>query len=85
MKTLRIHDPRYKTNPDLFCKAQIEPSWNPYESMDLQNQSTGTQLPDMIPATLIATLSKNFQNLVMIRNEADQGIESTEIPLKQSR
>ena len=28
LKTLRIRDPRYKTNPDLFCKARIEPFWS---------------------------------------------------------
>ncbi len=25
---LRICDPRYKTNPDLYCKAQIKPFWS---------------------------------------------------------
>jgi len=27
-KTLRIWDPRYETNADLFCKAPIEPFWS---------------------------------------------------------
>jgi hypothetical protein len=28
LKTLRIHEPRCETNPDLFCKAQIKPFWS---------------------------------------------------------
>ncbi len=28
LKTLRIRDPRYETNPDLFCKAWIESFWS---------------------------------------------------------
>ena len=28
LKKLRIHDPRYKTNPDLYRKAWIEPFWS---------------------------------------------------------
>ncbi len=28
LKTLRIHDPRYESNPDSFCKARIKPFWS---------------------------------------------------------
>jgi hypothetical protein len=28
LKTLRICDPQYETNPDSFCKALIEPFWS---------------------------------------------------------
>ncbi len=28
LKTLRIRDPRYKTNPDSFCKARIKSFWS---------------------------------------------------------
>jgi hypothetical protein len=42
---VRIWDPQYKPNPDLWSTSQNE-------SMDFLNESTGTQFPDMIPATL---------------------------------
>jgi hypothetical protein len=28
LKTLRFRDPRYETNPDLFCKARIKSFWS---------------------------------------------------------
>ncbi len=43
---VRIHDPWYKPNPDLWSTSQNE-------FMDSRDKSTGAQFPDTIPATLI--------------------------------
>jgi hypothetical protein len=63
LKTLRIPDPWYETNPDSYCKAQIKPFFESgfvttkwYESMDLQNESMFLRISYTIPASRISHL-----------------------------